>query len=195
MRVDSTIVNQSRAGLEVVGAPQTLSVRDNDLYDAEVAALVLAVPIAAAAPNTWWGDARGPRGSVLTTSGDTVNGAVNTAGFRTTPQRAGVGAQQLRKLRGDNQSQPGGTTLAIPFSVRLVDASGLPIRNVAVGFNVNGGGSNRGDFGGGVRSINVITNASGIAEATLQLRSGASTNSITVSVPSVPSVSFTATGF
>ncbi|HEX2779771.1 MAG TPA: hypothetical protein VHM30_09750, partial [Gemmatimonadaceae bacterium] len=59
VRVDSSAANRSKIALQVVGAPTSLTVRDDDLYDADSAAFIGN----GAAPNVWWGDSRGPRGT------------------------------------------------------------------------------------------------------------------------------------
>jgi nicotinate-nucleotide pyrophosphorylase len=92
----------------------------------------------------------------------------------------------MRKLRGDNQVGLQFTNLALPFSVRVTDADGLPVKNKTVTFSLPG--TSRSDLGGGQKTVNVITNASGIAEATLHLGRNPSVNTVTVTATGVSDV-------
>ncbi|HEX2778876.1 MAG TPA: Ig-like domain-containing protein, partial [Gemmatimonadaceae bacterium] len=102
-------------------------------------------------------------------------------------------------LRGDGQAIVANgssyITLSQALSVRVTDAGGLPVRNVAVKFVVSSNPSSlRGDLGGGAKSLNVITNDSGVAEATFRIRDKG-VYTITVTAPGVSdTVIFTETG-
>jgi hypothetical protein len=192
VRADSNTVNRSRRGIVVAQALVSLDIRDDDLYDADTAALAVLSPTPITAPGIWWGDARGPRGTSSTTVGDTAVGPVTTTPYRATALRVGISATRMRKLGGDFQTVPQQTVLPRPFSVRVTDADGLPVGNKTVTFAVPG--SSRSTFGGN-RTVNVITNASGIAEATLTLGRTAS-ETVTVTAVGVSDVlNFTVTGF
>jgi nicotinate-nucleotide pyrophosphorylase len=92
----------------------------------------------------------------------------------------------MRKVRGDNQSGFQFTTLALPFTVRVTDADGLPVANKTVTFALPG--TSRSTLNGGQKSVNVITNSSGIAEATLNLGRNPTDNTVTVTSPGVSDV-------
>jgi hypothetical protein len=179
VRVDSSAANQSGFGLKVAGSPNALLVRDDDFYDADSAAVSMA---AGAASNVWWGDARGPRGTSLATVGDTIIGAVVATPIRAVPIRPGVTAARMYMLRGDGQSAPSGTSLPLALSVRVTDANGLPVKNIAVKFALPS--SSKNDFNGISKSVNVITNDSGIAEVTVRIRERG-TFTVTVTAPGV----------
>jgi hypothetical protein len=193
VRVDSTTVNRVRSGIIVGGSPATIDIRDNDLADADSAALKMRAGAQVAVPGTWWGDGRGPAGTSAATVGDTILGPVVASGYRLVPFRPGSVAALLVSLRGDGQIAPQQTTLPLPFTVRLVDADGLPVKGVAVKFTIPS--SSNSTFTNGLKTINVITNDSGIAEATLKLPKFSSTTVVTVTATGVASaVTFTATG-
>jgi hypothetical protein len=193
VRVDSTTVNRARSGLVLGGSPATIDVRDNDLADADSAALRMRAGALVSVPGTWWGDGRGPAGTSTATVGDTIVGPAVASGYRAVPFRAGSVAVLLVSLRGDGQVAPQLTTLPLPFTVRLVDADGLPVKGVAVKFTIPSSSSST--FTNGLKTINVITNDSGIAEATLKLPKFPSTTVVTVTATGVANaVTFTATG-
>ncbi|NUO64951.1 MAG: hypothetical protein HOQ34_15380 [Gemmatimonadaceae bacterium] len=192
VRVDSTVANRSRMGLQLGTIPAALNVRDDDLYDADSAAFVGSGTVA----NVWWGDGRGPAGTTTASVGDTIVGTVVATPFRTLPFRPGVAASRMLMLRGDGQSvvTNGSVYVFVPYalSVRVTDADGLPVRNVAVNFVVNSSG--RIDFGSGVKSVNVITNDAGIAETNLRIRDRG-TFTITATAPGVSdTIIFTESG-
>jgi hypothetical protein len=192
VRADSNTVNRSRNGIVVARALISLDIRDDDLYDADTAALTVLSPTPLSAPGIWWGDARGPRGTSTATVGDTAVGPVTTTPYRASALRSGITAARLRKLRGDLQVAPQQTTLPRPLSVRVTDADGLPVSSKTVTFSLPS--SSRSSFGGN-RTVNVITNASGIAEATLTLGK-TSSETVTVTAGGVSDVlTFTAFGF
>jgi hypothetical protein len=193
VRADSNTVNRSRRGIAVARALVSLDIRDDDLYDADTAALAVLSPTPITAPGIWWGDARGPRGSSTTTVGDTVVGPVVANPYRASPLRSGITGTRMRKLGGDNQIAPQQTVLPRPFSVRVTDADGLPVSSKTVTFSVPS--TSRSSFNGS-KSLNVITNASGIAEATLTLGRNPSDNTVTVTAVGVSDVlNFTVTAF
>lgn len=192
VRVDSTTVNRARSGLIIGGTPSTIDVRDNDLADADSAALWMRAGAQVSVPGTWWGDGRGPAGASAGTVGDTIVGPVLSSGYRTVPFRPGSVAALLMSLRGDGQSAPNSTNLPLPFTVRLVDADGLPVKGVAVKFTIPS--SSNSTFTNGLKTVNVITNDSGIAEATMKVRGTSTPTVVTVTAPGAPNtLTFTAT--
>ena len=194
VRADSNSVNRSRTGIAIAGASVSLDLRDDDLYDADTAALAVRIATPVTAPGIWWGDGRGPRGTSTATVGDTVIGPVTTSPYRGAPVRNGINATRMRKLRGDNQVGLQFTTLTYPFSVRVTDADGLPVANKTVTFSLPS--TSRSNLGGGQKTVNVITNASGVAEATLNLGRNPSDNTVTVTSAGVSDVLvFTSTAF
>lgn len=191
LRVDTNAVNRSRTGLVIGGAPVSVTLRDNDLYDADLAALDVSAAVQAS--DNWWGDGRGPRGTSTETVGDTVYGPAVTSPYRATPIRPGISVARLRMLRGDGQSAPAGSTLPLPFSVRVTDADGLPVRSVAVTYSLPS--TSKCSFGG-LRAVNAVSNDSGIAEATLTLGKPAGSCTATVTASGASDVlTFTATGY
>lgn len=194
VRADSNSANRSRTGIVVARAAVSLDIRDDDLYDADTAALAVTSPAPVNAPGIWWGDGRGPRGSSTATAGDTVVGPVNAIPYRGAPLRSGITASRMRKIRGDNQIGFQFTSLPIPLTVRITDADGLPVANKTVAFALPG--STRSTLNGGSKSVNVITNSSGLAEVTLNLGRNPSDNTVTVTSPGVTdTVIFTSMAF
>jgi hypothetical protein len=192
VRVDSTTVNRARSGLIVAGSPAAIDIRDNDLADADSGALRMRAGAQIAVPGTWWGDGRGPAGASAGTVGDTIVGPVLASGYRTVPFRAGSVAALLVSLRGDGQSAPSASNLPLPFSVRLVDVDGLPVKGVAVKFTIPS--SSNSTFTNGLKTVNVITNDSGIAEASMKVRGISTPTVVTVTAPGATNtVTFTAT--
>ncbi len=186
VRADSNTVNRSRTGISVEQARVSLDIRDDDLYDADTAALSVISATAVNAPGVWWGDGRGPRGTSAATVGDTAVGPIVTSPYRGAPLRSGITATRMRKLGGDNQVAPQQTTLPRAFSVRVTDADGLPVKNKTVTFALPASSSS--NLGGGQKTVNVITNVSGIAEATLRLGRNPSNNTVTVTATGVSDV-------
>ncbi|HEX8849300.1 MAG TPA: hypothetical protein VF761_07210 [Gemmatimonadaceae bacterium] len=179
VRVDSTAANRSLIGLQLGTNPTSLTIRDDDLYDADSAAFIGN----GVASNVWWGDGRGPAGTTAASVGDTIIGTVVATPYRTLPFRPGVAASRMIMLRGDGQSVVNtGSYVTLPqaLSVRVTDADGLPVRNVSVNFVVNS--TARIDFGSGVKNLNVITNDGGIAETSVRIRDRG-TFTITVTAP------------
>jgi hypothetical protein len=192
VRVDSTTANSSRNGIVVAGAPASIDLRTNDLSDADSAGLVMRPGATVTVSDVWWGDGRGPANTASGSVGDTIVGPVLVSAARSLPLRPGSVAALLRMLRGDGQVAPNNTNLPRPFSVRLVDADGLPVKNVAVKYTIPA--TSLSTFTNGLKTINVITNDSGIAEATLRVR-GTTQTVVTVTAPGAPNVlTFTAVG-
>jgi hypothetical protein len=126
----------------------------------------------------WFGDGRGPRrAAALAAAGDSVVGVDATVSYTASPYHTGTQPAALRVVRGDGQSAAAGATLAQAFTIRVVDADGLPVSGVSVQFSVTGG---NGKFGG-QNNVTVTTNASGLAEATLTLGASAGANTVKVS--------------
>jgi alpha-tubulin suppressor-like RCC1 family protein len=94
----------------------------------------------------------------------------------------------LTIVTGDGQTAIVGLTTTIAPSVKLTDALGHPLANVAVSFAVTAGG-------GVLSAANPLTDASGIATlGSWSLGLAPGVNTITASRAGVPSVTFTATG-
>ena len=117
-------------------------------------------------------------------------GALASASFTAT----GVGQvgppANLTKFAGDNQSATAGTAVAVPPSVKVTDANGVPVSGQAVTFTVASGG-------GTVASGSTSTNAAGIATVgswTLGTTPGTNTLTATATGTSITPVTFTATG-
>jgi len=190
VRIDSNFVSGNVQGVRL-GALSTLTARDNDVFDNAPAGVVNEVAASVSLPQTWWGDARGPRGFAdPAATGDSVIGAVNFASWNTTPHSAGATATAPRSVRGDGQTGVRGTALPKAFTVRVVDAAGKPVAGVSVTFRVTLGG---GSFGGG-NKVTVTTNASGLAEATLTLGLTPGQNTVTATGNGLNTITFTATG-
>ncbi len=93
----------------------------------------------------------------------------------------------VEKISGDTQQADIGTTLAQPFVVEVRDASDVAFEGVPVTFSVTAGG-------GTLSTINVTTNADGIAESTLTLGNIVGISTVDVSVQDVSqTITFTAT--
>ncbi|MBN2356020.1 Ig-like domain-containing protein [candidate division KSB1 bacterium] len=90
--------------------------------------------------------------------------------------------QTIAKLEGDNQTDQSGTTLPIPFKIRVQDAKGKAVAGVAMNFEVVDG---NGRF---VESIPVYTNRAGIAQVHYILGSMAGEHRIRVSSASMSGV-------
>lgn len=190
VRIDSNVVSQNNRGL-LLGSLSSFSARDNDLYDNDPSGVVNEVASGVSLVQTWWGDARGPRGLAdLSATGDSVVGVVNPGGWNAAPHGAGATAVAVRAVRGDGQTGVRGTALPKAFTVRVVDAAGRPVAGVAITFRVTLGG---GSVAGG-NKVTVTSNASGLAEATLTLGSTPGQNSVTATGTGLNIITFTATG-
>jgi len=192
VRVDSNLVARNIRGMRfrTVG---TFTARHNDIADNDTAGVWKEMGGTIAGQHNWWGDARGPRrDSVSAATGDSVAGKFSFDTLETVPHYPGGSAAALRMIRGSGQSALRGTTLLKAFTLRVVDADGRPVANVAVTFSVTGGG---GTFGlGGPTQVTVMSDPSGLAEATLTLGASGGPNTVTAAVPSLNVVTFTATG-
>ena len=91
------------------------------------------------------------------------------------------------KVSGDGQSALGGTELADPLVVQVLDAQQNPIPGRAVTWIVTGGG-------GSVPSENTTTDAQGFANTRWTLGPSAGANSLNAVVSGVGTATFTATG-
>lgn len=189
-RLDSNFVSTNNVGV-LLNQLSNFSARDNDIFDNSVAGVRNEVGGSVSLPQMWWGDPRGPRRLAdPTATGDSLSGNVTVSSWNSTPLASGTVDAAQRSVRGDGQTGVRGTALAKAFTVRVVDAAGRPVAGVQVTFRVTGGG---GSFGGSGQ-VNVTTNASGLAEATLTLGAAAGVNTATASVPSLNTLTFTATG-
>lgn len=194
VQIDSSRVTRNATGIRI-GSVGTIRMLDNDIFDNTIAGLIDATASGFSAPGNWWGDGLGPRRAAEPMAvGDTVVGAATFLPVRTTPLTAGSTPSSLRKVRGDNQSAPRGTVLPLALSARVVDANGRPVSGVAVTFDAGSGGAGFVSPSTGTTII-VATDASGLAQASLQLANGAGTRTVTVTAPGTPAVTFTVTGF
>ena len=195
------VVRENRIGVligEGVTVASTSGPVVNDVFDNDSAGFSYTGGSPLTLPNEyWWGDGRGPRsGSNLAATGDTIvaaNPVSLTVSAAAAPGHTGTQSAALRRVRGDGQSAPAsaGAALAKAFTVRVVDADGLPVAGVSVQFSVTGGG---GSFGG-QGNVTRVTNASGLAEATLTPGTTPGGNTVRVSTGGgVRDITFTATG-
>jgi len=200
LEIQGSLLRGNRFGLalgEGVAVPLMSAPVVNDVFDNDSAGFRYEGSSPLTLPNKfWWGDARGPRGGAdPAATGDTIvstMGGVVTVSAVPAPGHRGTTAAALRTVRGDGQTGAPGATLPKAFTVRVVDANGLPVAGVSVQFSIAGGG---GSFGG-QGDIAVTTNASGLAEATLTLGTAPGANSATATgaAVSIGTVTFTATG-
>jgi len=198
--MQGNVIRDNRVGVLVgagVAVPSTGGSVVNDVFDNDSAGFDYTGSSPLTLANEyWWGDGRGPRsGSNLAATGDTIiaaNSLALTSSAAAAPGHVGTQAAALRKVRGDGQSAPAsaGAMLAKAFTVRVVDANGLPVVGVSVQFSVTGGG---GSFGG-QGTVTVVSNVSGLAEATLTPGTTPGTNTVRVSAGGLPGITFTATG-
>ena len=89
-------------------------------------------------------------------------------------------------VSGTGQSGPIGSTLSQPFTVEVKDQNGAPVEGVAVTWKVTSGG-------GTITPSQSLSNANGIATATLRLGTTVGTNTVTASIDPSTNVVFTAT--
>jgi hypothetical protein len=190
VRADSNFISQNRVGIRA-GAISALEARTNDIFDNDSVGVVNQQAAGISIPNNWWGDSLGPRRDVVpTAAGDSADGNIVFTPLANVPLNAGTRpGMPLRKVFGNGQSASQGTTLAAPFTVRVVDAAGRPVAGVDVVFTVTPGGAM---FGGGSATQTVSTNSSGLAEAVLTLGQPG-TYTVTATNSTVGSVTFTAT--
>lgn len=189
VRVDSNTFSRNRRGLRIASF-STFTSRDNELFDNDSSGVVNDVAAALTMTDNWWGDDRGPRQDAApAATGDSAAGNVTFSPVRTTPRLTGTVAAGPRLVRGSGQTAPRGTVLPKALTARVVDATGRPVAGVNVTFTVAGGGGNI----GGLSSVVVVTNASGLAEVTATLGAAAGPNTFTATAAGV-TVTFTATG-
>ena len=191
LTLDSNIVARNRIGVHLLRIGSTSTGVDNDFSDHEVAGVVndyfWTVPVT----SSWWGSGPGPRPTTPGSVGDSVTSGVDPTPFRTAPFFAGTIAAGLRKVRGDGQTGLRSSTLPVPLTVRVMDATGRPVAGVTVTFTRTVGNGNM----GGLNTRNVTTDASGLAEVTFTLGSSQGINSVRASVSGVATtVTFNATG-
>jgi hypothetical protein len=192
---DSNVVTRNRTGIyvnaTVPGALALQGAGSNSVFDNLVAGLEDYRASSSGLPQWWWGDGRGPRRSTnLAATGDTVLGVTPPTLYLATPPQTGTVAAGMRHVRGTGQTAVRGTVLPKAFTVRVVDANGLPVAGVSVTFTVTAGGGNL----AGLASRTVATNADGLAEVTLTLGSAAGGNTVVASSSGLGTVTFTATG-
>jgi hypothetical protein len=197
LAIQGNVIRGNRFGLLVDGVAVSAAggAVVNDVFDNDSAGVYYTGFVPKTLSDAiWWGDGRGPRGAANpSATGDTVlsqNGAAVTLTAAATPGHTGTTAAALRAVRGNVQTAPAGTTLAKAFTVRVVDANGLPVAGVSVQFSVTGGGGNL----GGQTTVTVVSNGSGLAEATLTTGTAPGVNTVRVSAGGVPVITFTATG-
>ncbi len=166
--------------------------RANDVYDNDTLGFATQGFTATFADSIWWGDGRGPRSGLTAPTGDSMFVGPETITHSDAPLDTGGAAVGLRIVRGNNFTRTAGTAMPIPFTVRVVDANGKPVSGVSVRFMVAGGG---GTFAGPTL-VDVVSNISGLAEATLTLGPSPGVNTVNVSGTTVPlgTVTFTTTG-
>ena len=193
---DSNVITRNQTGIYVHSTvPPTLVLQgsgNNSVFDNMGGGLQDTRASGNGLPQWWWGDGRGPRGQAnLAATGDSVIAApVAQTNFLTVPPQAGTVAAALRAVRGTAQSATAGATLPKAFTVRIVDASGLPVAGVSVTFAVTGGGGSLGGLG----SRTVTSNGDGLAEVTLTLGAVAGVNTVSATAGGLGPVVFTATG-
>jgi len=189
MRLDSNLVSTNNVGVRL-GSLSSFSATNNNIFDNAPAGVLNEVAAAISMPQTWWGDARGPRRLAdPTATGDSLSGNVTAPSWNAAPLTNGTPASALHNVRGNGQTGVRGTALANAFTVRVVDASGRPVVGASVRFKVVSGGGNFGGSG----QINVTTNASGLAEATLTLGVTPGTNTATATLGGL-TITFSANG-
>jgi aqualysin 1 len=86
----------------------------------------------------------------------------------------------------DGQSAPAGTTLPKNLIVRVVDASGNPVAGVPLSWSVTSGG-------GSLTDAENISHVKGFATATWTLGPNPGTQTVRVTAPGLPNLTFTAT--
>lgn len=141
-----------------------------------------------------WGTSNGTVATVSPTGLATAQatGTANiTATIGTVSGSAAVSVTQvpaqLFKFDGDAQSAPVGAAVGVPLVARVLDAGGIAIPGVTVGFAVTTGG-------GLVGTPSAVANGSGHASTTWTLGTTSGAQSVTASATGVTSVVFGATG-
>ena len=142
------------------------------------------------APDTSVTDANGVASAALTLgpgSGTNTVWAV-VAGDSTLFTAATTGiTTTLTKTGGDNQSTAVTASLAQPLIVLLLDATGAPLPNATVAWDVQSGG-------GSVAPVSSTTDAAGRASTRWTMGPQPGTNEVVARAAGAPSVLFTATG-
>lgn len=124
-----------------------------------------------------------------TTAGEQVLNASTSAGLSTTVTVTALpdAPSSLVRVAGDGQSGQVGQALAVAPSIRVLDRFGNPVPGATVRFTTGAGD-------GTVAVAEAVTDADGIATSgTWTLGTQAGTQRVTATLPSGPSVSFTAT--
>jgi hypothetical protein len=171
LALDSNVVARNRVGVQFTDW-FTVSSTDNDFYDHELVAVLNARSTNVTLTNNWWGDSRGPRKTTVPAAvGDSVGAFVATGTLRATPLNPGTIASAMRAVRGNGQTAVRKTILPQALTVRVTDDLGRPVAGTTVTFTVTGGN-------GSLSSATAVTNASGLAEVTLELGSSAGTNTV-----------------
>ena len=186
-RLDSTFVTLNGVGIRL-GVSADLGVDRTDIFDNDTAGVMTMGSTPVGVLGLWWGDARGPRRDAEpTAAGDSAGPNLIVDPVRSTPVFPGTTPASIRIVRGNNQTASAGTTLAKRLTVRVIDSSGRPVSGVSVTFTVR-------TAGGTLDRPADISNASGLAEATLTVGSGTNTVDVTGTSVSIGTVTFTATG-
>jgi len=99
----------------------------------------------------------------------------------------GVTPAQIRLVDGGGQSGPVGAALSKPVQVQVLSSNGTPLPGITVSFAVAAGG-------GSVSAASRVTSSpDGAAQVTWTLGAALGTQSLTVSVPGIPSLNVSAT--
>jgi uncharacterized protein YjdB len=115
----------------------------------------------------------------------TVAVSVTAPPVVTPPTPAPAPAARLEMVSGNEQSAKGGSELAQPLVVRVVDASGRALSNVLVTWTPSDGGSAR-------PAPITLTNAQGLASVRWKLGNAEKTQTMRVSAIGLATVTFTA---
>ena len=194
VRADSNFLSRNRVGIQA-GVLGTVEASSNDIFDNDSAGVVNEQAAGVSIPNNWWGDSLGPRSfGVPMAVGDSVVGPVSLSPVGWVPLNMGIrAAAPLRKVYGDQQSAKQSTPLPQPLAVRVVDELGRPVPGVSVTFTVTptSGGSGT-TLTGGVTTLSVGTNSSGLAKTTVTLGTPG-TYSVSASNQAAGTVVFTVT--
>lgn len=195
--VDSNLVARNAVGVESwlfdSGNPVFSG---NDIYDNDTLGLRDNLDGLTDISGNWWGDGRGPlRDAVPAATGDSVQSTFAVIDpVSTAPVFGGAVATGIRAIRGDGQSATAGTQLIYAFTVRVIDDEGKPVSGQTVTFTVTGGGGTIDDgVTSGATTLDVTSDASGLAEVTLTTGASAGTNTVTTTAAG-QAVTFTATG-
>ncbi|HVE77737.1 MAG TPA: Ig-like domain-containing protein [Gemmatimonadaceae bacterium] len=170
--VQSSRLTENRFGLEL-GARTALTVSGNDIYDNVVAGIYNSVATSASVSGNWWGDGRGVRSSSNPGFvGDSAIGSVARTPIATSPAFPGTPALALRIVGGLTQPTPITRNVPlIPYTVRVVDTNGRPVAGVSVTFRMQPQDANSAFLNTlGVTQVTMVSDASGLAYATLTFR-------------------------